>query len=84
MKPDQPAPRPVNLTLWIMVAVLIWGGYLAIGAVRAGGNLPSLRGLIIFVCTLIFLGLWWLAIAFRARRAAAVVQDEEDSGAHSA
>lgn len=68
MKKDQPTKRPVNWTLWIMVAVLIWGGYLAIGALRAPGNLQSLRGLIIFACTLAFLGFWWLALVLRQRR----------------
>ena len=77
MKPEEPNPRPVNWTLWIMVAILVWGGYLAIGALRAGGNLPSLRGLVIFGCTLAFLGFWWLALTLRARRVAAEEADEQ-------
>jgi hypothetical protein len=68
MKPEQETHRPVNWTLWIMVALLVWGGYLAIGAVRAPGNLQTLRGLIVFACTLGFLGFWWLALMLRARR----------------
>ena len=68
MKPaEQPPPRPV--TMWIMVAVLVWGGYLALGALRAGGNHAAWRGLIVLACTLAFLGLWWVALAVRQRRA---------------
>jgi hypothetical protein len=77
MKPEEASPRPVNWTLRIMLALLAWGGYLAVGAILSGGNLPSLRGLIIFACTLAFLGLWGLALALRARRVAAAEADEE-------
>jgi hypothetical protein len=77
MKPEETAQRPVNWTLWIMLALLAWGGYLAIGAFRAPGNLHTLRGLIIFGCTLAFLGFWWLALVFRARRIAASEADDE-------
>jgi hypothetical protein len=67
MKPAQRSPPPV--TMWIMVAVLVWGGYLALGALRAGGNHAAWRGLIVFACTLAFLGLWWAALRFRASHA---------------
>ena len=53
---------------WIMVALLVWGGYLAIGAVQSGGNHRSLRGLIVFGCVLAFLGFWLAALAVRQRR----------------
>jgi hypothetical protein len=77
VKPGQENKRPVNWTLWIMLALLAWGGYLAIGAIRAPGNHQSLRGLIIFGCTVAFLSFWWLALTFRARRVAAAVSDDE-------
>jgi hypothetical protein len=68
MKPSQTEPpRPV--AMWIMVAVLVWGGYLALGALWAGGNHAAWRALIVFTCTLAFLGLWWAALAVRQRRA---------------
>ena len=50
-----------------MLGLLLWGGYLALGAVRFGGTLALWRGLIVFVCTLIFLGFWWLALLVRER-----------------
>jgi hypothetical protein len=77
MSADPPTPRPVNWTLWIMVAVLVWGGYLAIGASQARGNHSNWRGLIIFGCTLAFLGFWWLALTLRVRRVAAAEADDE-------
>lgn len=79
MTGKEPKPRPVNWTLWIMLAVLAWGFYLAVGAILSGGNQPSLRGLIIFACTLAFLGLWGLALALRARRVAAAEADDEEA-----
>jgi hypothetical protein len=59
-----PAIRPAH---WIMLGLLVWGGYLAIGAVRFGGTLALWRGLIVFACTLVFLGFWWLALLVRER-----------------
>ena len=51
-----------------MVALLVWGGYLAIGAVRAPGNHATWRGLIVFGCTIAFLGFWMAALAMRRKR----------------
>jgi len=53
---------------WIMVALLVWGGYLAIGIVQTGGNHANIRGLIVFGCVLAFLGFWLAALAVRQRR----------------
>ena len=57
-----------TLIFGIMIAVLLWGGYLAIGAVRAPGNYSVWRGLIIFGCTLAFLGFWLAALALQKRK----------------
>jgi hypothetical protein len=57
-----------TITQGIMVALLVWGGYLAIGAVRAPGNHATWRGMIVFGCTLAFLGFWMAALAMRRRR----------------
>ncbi len=44
--------------MWgLAVAVLVWGLYLAVGAVLF--NYDIRKGLIVFSCTLGFLGLWW-------------------------
>jgi protein-S-isoprenylcysteine O-methyltransferase Ste14 len=63
----QPSRQP-NLIHVIMVALLVWGGYLALGAIRAPGNHAMWRGLIVFGCTIAFLGLWAAALAVRRAR----------------
>jgi hypothetical protein len=66
---DEPSPGPaVNLTRWIMLAVLAWGLLLALGTYLFGGNQPGLRAAIVALCTLAFLGMWWTALALRKRR----------------
>jgi hypothetical protein len=63
------APPQFRFTLVhaIMAALLIWGGYLAIGAIRAPGSYAVWRGLIVFGCTLMFLAVWAVALAMRKR-----------------
>ena len=61
-----------------MLALLAWGALLALGTFvyrvsQEGGtaeasNLPIYRGLIVLGCTLGFLILWLLALAYRKRR----------------
>ena len=58
----------VNMTRWIMLAVLVWGLLLALGTYLFGGNQPALRAAIVAGCTLAFLGLWLAALAMRQRR----------------
>jgi len=65
---DQLPANRFPVATWIMVALLAWGGYLAIGAMWFGGTLALWRGLIVFVCTLAFLGFWWLALVVRQRQ----------------
>ena len=62
------AAKPKFLIPSIMVAILVWGGYLAIGAFQDKGNHANLRGLIVFGCTLGFLALWLGALSARKRR----------------
>jgi hypothetical protein len=69
VKPAVPtAVLQFRVIQWIMVAVLVWGGYLAVGAVRAPGNHATWRGLIILGCTLAFLGFWFAALSLRQQR----------------
>jgi len=69
MTPDQPvASDRGGLIRWIMLAVLVWGLFLALGAYLFGGNLPALRALIIAGVVVAFLGFWIVALALRQRR----------------
>ena len=72
---ESSSSAPVNLTRWIMLAVLGWGLLLALGTYLFGGNQPLLRAVIVAGCTLGFLGLWLVALALRQRR----IEDEEQS-----
>jgi hypothetical protein len=66
---EKPSPAAsVDLTRWIMLAVLGWGMVLALGTYLFGGNQPVLRAAIVAGCTLGFLGLWLTALALRQRR----------------
>jgi len=69
MTPDQPvAGDRGGLIRWIMLAVLVWGLFLALGAYLFGGNLPALRALIIAGVVVAFLGFWIVALVLRQRR----------------
>jgi len=68
MKAAEEPTTTVNLTRWIMLAVLAWGLLLALGTYLFGGNQPLLRAAIVAGCTLGFLGLWLAALAMRQRR----------------
>jgi hypothetical protein len=56
------------MTRWIMLAVLLWGLFLAMGAYLYGGRLAALRSAIIAGCVLAFLIFWWVALGQRQRR----------------
>lgn len=59
--------RP-SLTTWIMLAVLVWGGLLALGSYLFGGNHALARAAIVLGMTAGFLALWLGALAARKRR----------------
>ena len=77
MKPEDKPPRPRRTDyVWIMAGLLLWGVYLAVGAIRAGGSYAAWRAGIVFACTLAFLGLWWVAMFVRQRQAEARAEEE--------
>ena len=55
-----------RLIRWIMGAILVWGGLLAIGAWRL--NNDPRRLLVVLACVIAFLGFWGVMLAARARR----------------
>lgn len=62
--------RTPSLTTWIMLAVLVWGGLLALGSYLFGGNHAVERAAIVLCVTVAFLLLWVGALAMRKRRLA--------------
>ena len=57
---------PKQLTTGIMLAMLVWGLWLATGA--AGHNRGVIKSLIIAGCVAAFLGVWLLLLRSRAKR----------------
>jgi preprotein translocase subunit SecG len=61
-----------------MLAVLVWGGLLALGSyLYDGGNHALARATVIFAVTVAFLALWLGALAMRKRR---VEREGEEPG----
>ena len=53
---------------WIMGGLLAWGTYLAVGSYLAGGSMAIWRGVLIFVCTVLFLLIWLAVLYLRKQR----------------
>ena len=64
---DRPIAGHTATTRWLMLAILVWGLFLALGTFLFGGNQPLLRAAIVAGCTLGFLALWIGALAVRKR-----------------
>ena len=62
--------KSAQLLLGLTIALLAWGAFLGIGSTIGGANLQRSagRGVVIFICTAIFLGFWWALLLFRKRR----------------
>ena len=60
-------PGPIT---WIVLGLLLWGGYLAIGSYTSGQSLHWQKGLIIFGVTVVFVAFWLIMLAARKRRLA--------------
>jgi hypothetical protein len=59
------APR--RAIAYVMAAVLVWGGLLALGAYLYGGTRQGIKAAIILGCVLAFLGLWALLLRHRSQ-----------------
>ncbi len=57
------SPNP-NRILWIIMGgLLAWGLLLAVGTIIFPGKLAVYRALIVFGCTLVFVGFWgWMLL----------------------
>lgn len=62
-----PAP-PQRILLYIMLAVLVWGALLALGAYLFGETRQAAKAALILGCVLAFLGVWGALLKYRAGR----------------
>ncbi len=56
----------VAIIRWIVLAIVAWGIFHAIGAWQFNHN--PLRGVVVLVCVAAFLGFWMTMLAVRQRR----------------
>ncbi|MCC7084799.1 MAG: hypothetical protein IT427_07300 [Pirellulales bacterium] len=59
-----------RLLIGLTIAILVWGGFLAIGSFLGGVNLRggAGRGLVIFGCVSFFLAFWWMLLLMRKQQ----------------
>ena len=71
MKPEPSEPAASKTQrfwlLGITIALLAWGGFLAVGSFLGGANLQDSfrRGLVVFGCTAAFVAFWWTMLWLR-------------------
>jgi protein-S-isoprenylcysteine O-methyltransferase Ste14 len=53
---------------WIVLGLLLWGGFLAVGSYANGRTLPWSRGLIVFGTTVTFVVFWLVMLEWRKWR----------------
>ena len=67
---NDPVPSPpadtVRIIRWVVLGVLAWGLFHAVGAWRFNNN--PLRAVVVLACVLGFLGFWMTMLAVRQRR----------------
>jgi len=67
---NDPVPSPpadtVRIIRWVVLGVLAWGVFHAVGAWRYNNN--PLRAVVVLACVLGFLGFWMTMLAVRQRR----------------
>jgi hypothetical protein len=61
-----PGPDTVRIIRWVVLGVLAWGIFHALGAWRFNNN--PLRAVVVLACVLGFLGFWLTMLAVRQRR----------------
>ena len=59
-------PDSVSIIRWVVLGVLAWGLFHAVGAWRFNNN--PLRAVVVLACVLGFLGFWLTMLAVRQRR----------------
>ena len=61
-----PPADTVRIIRWVVLGVLAWGLFHAVGAWRFNNN--PLRAVVVLACVLVFLGFWMMMLAVRQRR----------------
>ena len=61
-----PPPDAERIIRWIMIGIVVWGCFHAVGAWRL--NHDPRRMIVVLGCTAAFLGFWAALLAARARR----------------
>lgn len=67
--------------IWLTLALLAWGSFLAVGSLLGGANLQNSfrRGLVVIGCMAVFLALWWMLLLTQRRRPPEPDPDNENS-----
>jgi hypothetical protein len=63
---SSPPADTVRIIRWVVLGVLAWGLFHAVGAWRFNNN--PLRAVVVLACVLGFLGFWMMMLAVRQRR----------------
>ena len=63
---SSPPADTVRIIRWVVLGVLAWGVFHAVGAWRYNNN--PLRAVVVLACELGFLGFWMTMLAVRQRR----------------
>ena len=63
---SSPPADTVRIIRWVVLGVLAWGVFHAVGAWRYNNN--PLRAVVVLACVLGFLGFWMTMLAVRQRR----------------
>jgi len=63
---SSPPADTVRIIRWVVLGVLAWGLFHAVGAWRYNNN--PLRAVVVLACVLGFLGFWMTMLAVRQRR----------------
>ena len=58
---------PFTILMWIMIGVLVWGSFHAIGVYVSAREPNILKPIIVYGCVLGFLGFWAMMLWFRSR-----------------
>jgi len=80
MATPPPPPNAERLIRWIMMALVVWGIFHAVGAWTL--NHDARRPVVVILCMAAFLGFWLAMLAARRRRLAHQAVDSQPAAPH--